>query len=210
MPAATRSWTAERTPFALVLAVVGSALAVLGLFVLDWNAGENWLDVRRMVAQSGDTYSVVSQVYSHVLYLPMLLAAIVTGLCATAERAVARIGSAIAGIGIGGWLVGVFIWVETGGLGSDTGRRDALALLVFLALVGVACLLLGAGALFDTTSTLARVLASVVGGLAVLLHVYFVEDVLNDQSVGAWAAVAGYALLVIAPALPYRRITHTR
>ena len=208
MPTATRSWTAERTPFALAVAVVGSIVAVLGLLVLDWDTGDNWLDVRRMVGQNPHAYSVVSQVYSRVLDLPMLVAAIAAGACATAERVAARIGSAVAGIGIGGLLLGVFIWAETGGVGTDAGRRHALVLLVVIALVGVACALLGAGALLDTTSTLARVLALVIAGLAVLLHVYVAEDVLNDQGLGVWVAVAGYALLVIAPLLPYHRIEH--
>lgn len=210
MPAATRSWTAERSGFGLAVAVVGAVLAVLGLFVLDWAAGQNWLDVRRMVGQHGDAYSVLSQVYSRALDLPILVAAIVTAMCATAERAVARAGSAVAGIGIGAWLLGVFIWVEAGGVGSDAGRRDALVPLVVIALVGVACGLLGAAALFDTTSTLARILALAVAALAIVLHIYFVEDVLSNQALGTWTAVAGYALLVIAPALPYRRITHAR
>lgn len=210
MPAATRNWTAERSPLGLAVAVAGSVLAILGMFVLDWASGVNGLDVRRMVGQSGDTYSVVSQLYIRSLYLPLLVGAVATGLCATAERTVARIGSAVAGIGLGAWLLGVFIWVETGGIGSDAGRRDALVPLVFIALVGVACALLGAAALFDGTSTLARVLALVVAALAVVLHVYFVEDVLASQSVGVWAAVAGYALLVVAPLLPYRRINHAR
>jgi hypothetical protein len=210
VPAATRSWTAERSPVGLAVAVAGAVLAVLGMFVLDWDAGANWLDVRRAVGQNSDAYSVLSQVYSRVLYLPLLVGAVAAGLCATAERTVARIGSAAAGIGLGTFLVGVFIWVETGAVGTDATRRDALLPLVLIALVGVACAVLGAGAAFDTTSTLARVLALVVAGLAVLLDVYIVADVLDTQRFGAWVAVAGYGLLVIAPVLPYRRVTHAR
>lgn len=206
MPAATREWTAERPPYSLAVTVLGAIVAALGLFVLDWEDGVDFLDVRRTIASGGDHYNVLTQVYARSLYLPLLVAAIVAGLCATAELAVTRIGSCVAGVAVGGWLVGALIWVETGAVGTDSTRRDALALLVVVALVGVGCLVLGGGALFDTRSIFARALAAVTAALAVVLHVYLIEDVYDSPSLGAWSAVVGFGLLVVAPALPYRRI----
>jgi hypothetical protein len=209
VPAATRSWTAERPSFGLALAVLGALIAAMGLFVLEWDADTDWFALRHTLDAGGDQYSVVSQVYSRVLFLPVLLAVLVTGLCATAGRTIARVGSATAGIVFGGWLIGVLIWVETGSVGTDDSRQHALSVLVVVALVGVGCMVLGAGALFDDTAVLARSLAAVVAVLAVILHVYVIEDVLSDPAVGAWATAVGYALLAIAPALPYRRIERT-
>ena len=210
MRAETRSWTAERPAYALALAVLGSLVAALGLFVLEWADGVDFLALRQDVSSGGDHYSVVSQVYTRGLYLPLFLAAVVTGLCATAEHAVARVLSCAAGVVVGGWLVGALIWVETGAVGTDATRRHALPILVVVALVGVGCLVLGGGALFDTRAVLTRSLAALVAGLAVVLHVYLIEDVYDSPSVGAWSAVVGFALLVAAPAVPYRRIEHTR
>jgi hypothetical protein len=189
-----------------VLAVLGAVVAALGLFVLDWADGAGFLDVRHAIASGGDDYHVLTQVYARALYLPLLVAAIVTGLCATSEQAVARIGSCAAGVAIGGWLIGALIWVETGAVGTDRTRRDALVLLVVVALVGVGCLVLGGGALFDTRSVFARGLAALTAALAVVLHVYLIEDVYDSPSLGAWFAVIGFGILVVAPALPYRRI----
>ena len=206
MPAATREWTAERPPYSLAVAVLGAIVAALGLFVLDWEEGVDFLDVRRAIIGGGDQYNVLTQVYARALYLPLLVAAVVAGLCATGERAAARIGSCVAGVAVGGWLIGALIWVETGAVGTDSTRRDALALLVVVALVGVGCLVLGGGALFDSRAIFARGLAALTAGLAVVLHVYLIEDVYDSPSLGAWAAVVGFGLLVVAPALPYRRI----
>jgi hypothetical protein len=206
VPAATREWTAERAPYSLAVTVLGAIVAALGLFVLDWDDGVDFLDVRHTIASSGDHYNVLTQVYARSLYLPLLVAAIVAGLCATAQPAVTRIGSCVAGVAVGGWLVGALIWVETGAVGTDSTRRDALALLVVVALVGVGCLVLGGGALFDTRAIFARALAAVTAALAVVLHVYLIEDVYDSPSLGAWSAVVGFGLLVVAPALPYRRI----
>lgn len=207
MSRAGRKWTAtERPVYALVLAVLGSVIAAAGLFVLDWSDGVDFLALRHTVADGGDQYGVLSQVYVRSLYLPLFFAAVVTAVCATAERAIARTFSCIAGVVIGGWLVVALIWVETGAVGTDESRKNALALLVIVALVGVGCLLLGGGALFDTRAVFARSLAAVVAALAIVLHVYLIEDVYGSPSFGAWAAVVGFALLVVAVAVPYRRI----
>lgn len=207
MSAAPRNWTVERPSFGLVLALLGTAIAALGLFVLEWDVDADWFAVRRQViGYDSDHHSVVSLAYSRVLYLPVFLAAVVTGLSATAGRLAARIGSAVAGVAVGGWLIGVLIWVETGAVGSGPGRHDALPALAVLALVGVGCLLLGVGALFDDSALLARILAVVVAVLALVLNVYVMYDVLIEPSAGSWAPAVGYALLALAPALPYRRI----
>lgn len=206
MPAATRSWTAERPSYGLALAVLGLVIAAFGLFVLEWDVDADWFAVRHVIDRGNGGYSVVSQVYSRALYLPVFLAVVVTGLSATAGRLLARIGSAVAGIAIGGWLIGVLIWVETGAVGTDSSRGDALPALVVMALVGVACLLLGGSAVFDDTALIARCLAAVVAGLAVVLHIYVIEDVVRSPGVAAWSTAVGYLLLTLAPALPYRRI----
>jgi hypothetical protein len=206
VPALARSWTVERPSFGLGIALLGSVVVAAGLFALDWDVNADWFAVRRVIGYSGDQDSVVSQVYSRVLYLPVFLAAVLSGLSATAGRAIARVGSAVAGIAIGGWLIGVFIWVEVGAVGTSAGRHDALPALVVFALVGVGCLLLGGGAFVDDSAVLARVLAAVVAIVAVVIHVYVIEDVLTDQSAGAWAPAVGYTLLALAPVLPYRRI----
>jgi hypothetical protein len=205
---ASPSWTVERPSFGLLLALLGSVVAALGLLVLEWEDGVDFLALRHTIAGAGDQYGVLTQVYARALFLPLLLAAVITGLCATAGRAIARVGSGVAGLLIGGWLVGVLIWVETGAVGTDETRKDALPFLVFVALVGVGCLLLGGGAFFDTRAVLARSLAAAVAGLAVVLHVYVIEDVYSSPTLGAWVAVVGFGLLVVAPALPYRRIEH--
>lgn len=210
MPATTRPWTVERPSFGLALSVLGAVIAALGLFVLQWDADADWFAVRRVVDYNSDQYSVISQIYSRVLYLPMFLAVLGTGLSATAGRAVARIGSALAGLVIGGWLIGVLIWAETGAVGTDDSRRHALPMLVVMALVGVGCLLLAGGALIDDRAALARALAAVVAGLGVVVHVYVIEDVLSGPSLGAWAPAVGYALMAAAPAVPYRRIERAR
>lgn len=210
MSGAARSWTAERPAFSVALAVLGSLIAALGLFVLDWTDGVDFLSLRHTIAAAGDDYSVVTQVYARALYLPLFLAAALTGLCAAAEPALVRTVNSVAGVLLGGWLVGVLIWVMTGAVGTDQTRRDALVALVVLALVGVGCLLLGGGALFDTRAVFTRALAAVVAVLAVVLHVYAIEDVYSSPSLGAWAAVVGFGLLALSPAVPYRRIEHAR
>jgi hypothetical protein len=208
--AATRDWTAERPAYVLAIAVLGSLVAALGLFVIEWADGVDFLALRHDINSGGDQYSVISQVYARVLYLPVFLAAVITGLCATAQPAIARALSCAAGVVVGGWLIGVLIWVETGAVGTDATRRHALPVLVVVALVGVGCLVLGGGALFDTRAVLTRSLAALVAGVAVVLHVYLIEDVFDSPSLGAWFAVIGFGLLVAAPAVPYRRIEHTR
>jgi hypothetical protein len=207
---AARRWSAERPAFSLVLAILGSVIAVLGLFVLDWADGVDFLALRHTIAADGDQYAVLTQVYARALYLPLLLAAVVTGLCATAEPALARTLNSLAGLLLGGWLVGALIWAMTGAVGTDETRRHALGFLVLVALVGVGCLLLAGGALFDTRAVFARILAALVAVLAVVLHVYLIEDVYSSPSLGAWSAVIGFGLLAVAPAVPYRRIEHTR
>ena len=210
MPAATRTWTVERPSFGLALAVLGSIVAALGLLVIEWEDGVDFLALRHTIAGAGDRYSVLTQVYARELYLPLLAAAVVAGLCATAEHAAARIGSAVAGLVLGGWLVGLLIWVESGAVGTDATRRSALAMLVFVALVGVGCLVLGGAALIDTHAGFARILAGLAAALALVLHVYVIEDVYSSPTLGAWFAVIGFGLLVVAPAVPYRRIERAR
>jgi hypothetical protein len=204
--AAPREWTVERPFYGVALAVLGSLVAALGLLVIEWEDGVDFLALRHAIADGGDQYSVVSQVYARSLFLPLLLAAIVAALCATAEHAVARVGSGVAGLAIGGWLIGDLIWVETGAVGTDATRRHALAVLVVIALVGVGCLVLGAAAVFDTHAIYARTLAALVAALAIVVHIYVIEDVYDSPSLGAWLAVIGFGLLVLAPAVPYRRI----
>jgi hypothetical protein len=46
----------------------------------------------------------------------------------------------------------------------------------------------------------------------VVLHVYAVTDLFDGApgpSFGAWIPLLGFALLAVAPVLPYRRILHT-
>jgi hypothetical protein len=196
----------ERPFYGVALAVLGSIVAALGLLVIEWEDGVDFLALRHTIADGGDQYGVVSQVYARSLYLPLLLAAILSALCATAEYAAARIGSGVAGLAIGGWLIGDLIWVEAGAVGTDATRRHALAVLVVMALVGVGCLLLGGAAVFDTRAVFARSLAAVIGALGVVLQVYVIEDVYDSPSLGAWLPVIGFGLLILAAALPYRRI----
>ncbi|MDT4915822.1 MAG: hypothetical protein QOH89_522 [Pseudonocardiales bacterium] len=209
MSSVMRTWTAERPSFGLGIALLGSAIVALGLFGLEWDVHADWFAVRHVIGYSGDANSVLSQAYSRVLYLPIFVCALVSAFSATAGRLIARVGSALAGVALGGWLIGVFIWVETGAVGTGSSRHDALPAFVVITIVGVGCLVLGAGALFDDTAVLARSLAAAAAVLAVVVHVYVIEDVLAEPSIGAWAPAVGYALLALAPALPYRRIERT-
>jgi hypothetical protein len=210
-PPPPRDWSVERPSFGLAVAVLAVVLAALGFLVLDWTAGAGFPDVRRSVRLDPDRYGVVTQVYVRLLYLPLLVATIATGLFASVGRRVARIATGAAGVLGGIGLVAVVIWVESGGVGTDDSRHDALALLVVMALAGVASVICGVGAWFEDRAVLARGLAATLAALAVILHVYVVEDLFAgspEPAFGAWAAALGFALLAIAPAVPYRRIEH--
>lgn len=192
------------------IAVIGAVLTVLGYVLFDWAAGVSFGDVRHAASADGTTAGVVTQVYARAVFLPLLIAAVLTALCAPGVHVVWRVINGMAGILAGLGLVAALIWVVTGAVGTDETRRSALPALAVIALVGVGIAVLGAAALFDTRAVFARSLAAVVAVLAVVLHVYTVEDVVDSPTVGAWISAVGYALLVVAVAVPYRRITHAR
>jgi hypothetical protein len=109
-------------------------------------------------------------------------------------------------------LVGVVIWIESGGVGTNASRGDALPLLATMVAVGVIAAGLGVGAYFDDSASLARGLAATLAGLAVVLHTFVVADLFDhgpDATIGAWLPAIGFGLLAIAPVLPYRRILHS-
>jgi hypothetical protein len=201
------AWTVERPGYGLAIAIIGAVLAVVGGLVLDWAAGAGLADIRQVARQSDTPYSVITQLYVRVLYLPLLSAVIVTGLLAAVGHVVARAAIGVAGVLIGLGLVAAVVWVELGNLGSTSGRRDALPLLLLVAAVGVASILLGGGAVFEESALQARTLAATLAGLALILQLSALSDV-GDTVLGAWCAVVGFALLVIAPVIPHRRIMH--
>lgn len=183
-------------------------LAVLGGLVSDWAVGVDLGGVRQLARQDQTPLSVVTQLYVRVLFVPLLIATILAGLLAAVGWVVARVAIGLAGVLAGLGLVAAVVWVEVGNLGTDSTRRDALPLLLLVAAVGVASVVLGGGAMFDETAFQARILAASLAGLALILHLYAVSDV-GDPAFGAWCATTGFALLVIAQVVPYRRIVHT-
>jgi len=206
-----RGWSVERPSYGLATAVLGALIALLGYFVFDWSADLSFADVRDTVRVNGGEFSVVTVAYFRLVYLPLLLDVLITGLLAAVGRALARFVVAAAGVLGGLGLVGVVIWVESGGVGTSTSRGDALPLLATMVAVGVITAGLGVGAYFDDSASLARGLAATLAGLAVVLHVSVVADLFNhgpDAAIGAWLPAIGYGLLAIAPVLPYRRILH--
>jgi hypothetical protein len=211
-PRPARGWTAERPSFGLATAAVGGVLAVLGFTVLDWAAAMSFADLRRTVAADPGQFDVVTQAYTKFVFLPLLVVVLVSGLLTTVGRTLARIAVALAGVVGGVGLVGVVIWIEGGGAGTDQSRGDAVPVLTVMVAVGIVAAALGVGAYFDESAMLARGLAGTLAGLAVILHVYVVTDVFDGTSgsaLGAWAPAIGYGLLTVAPALPYRRVLHT-
>ncbi|HZC73971.1 MAG TPA: hypothetical protein VE442_25010 [Jatrophihabitans sp.] len=203
-------WTVERPPLALVLATVGAVATVLGYVLFDWAAGTSFADVRHAASADGTTASVVTQAYTRAMFLPLLVVAVLTAFCAPAGHAVSRVVAGGAGILMGLGLIATLIWVYSGAVGTQDTRRSALPPLALLALAGVGIAVLGAAALFDTRAVFARSLAAAIAGLAVILHVYAVADAVDSPAGGAWVAAAGYVLLAVAVAVPYRRITHVR
>src|SRR5919197_1587479 len=204
------NWRVERPPIALVIAVVGAVLAVFGYVFFDWAAGTSFADVPHAASADGTNAGVVTQVYTRAVFLPVLVAAVLATLCAPVGHAIWRVVTGAAGILVGAGLMAALIWVVAGAVGTDETRRNALPALAVMALAGVGIAVLGACALFDTRAVFARSLAAAVAALGVVLHVYVVEDVIDNPDFGAWAGAVGYALLVVAVAVPYRRITHAR
>lgn len=207
-----RGWSAERPSYGLATAVLGAIVALLGYFVFDWAPGLSFTDIRDTVRVNGGQYNVVSVAYFRLVYLPLLLDVLITGLLSAVGRALARFVVALAGLLGGLGLVGVVIWIESGGVGTSASRSDALPLLATMVAVGVVAAGLGVGAWFDDSASLARGLAATLAGLAVVLHVAVVADLFGDgrdAAVGAWLPAIGFGLLAIAPVLPYRRILHT-
>lgn len=206
-----RDWTVERPAYALLLAIAGSTFVAVGYLVFDWAAGADFGAVRRAVGSEGDSFNVATQLYVRAAYLPLLVAAVVVGLLATVDRVAARIAIGAAGLLGGAALVAAVVWAELGGLGSADARKQALPALALTALAGVACFTAGIGAVFDRRSVYARSLAAGLAGAAVVLHTYAAVDLFDsvgDVGLGVWAVGIGYLLLVVAPALPYRRISH--
>lgn len=207
-PRPVRGWSAERPSFGLLTAALGAVLVVLGFTLFDWAADLSFADLRRASSE----FDVVTQAYLKFVYLPLLVVVLVSGLLTAVGRTLARIAVALAGVIGGVGLVGVVIWIEGGGAGTDQSRGDALPVLTVMVAVGIVAAALGVGAYFDDSAMLARGLAGTLAGLAVVLHVYVVTDVFDGTSgsaFGAWAPAIGYGLLTVAPVLPYRRILHT-
>jgi hypothetical protein len=210
-PRAPQGWSVERPSWGLAIAIVGALLAVVGFTTIDWASGVSFDDVRHTVGLDATGFNVVTQAYLKVIYLPLLIVTVLTGLLAPVGRTVARVAIALAGIVGGAGLVAVVIWIESGGVGTGASRGDALPVLVVMVAVGVVSAALGVGAFFEGTAVLARGLAATLAGLAVILHVFVVEDLFSgpvDSAFGPWACAIGYGLLAIAPVLPYRRILH--
>lgn len=201
-------WSAERPGYAFAIAFVGAVLAALGGLVFDWTVGAGLSDIRQLARQDETPLSVVTQLYVRVLFVPLLTATILVGLLVAVGRTVARVAIGLVGVLAGFGLVAAVVWVELGNLGTDSTRQDALPLLVLIALVGVASVVLGGGAMLDEAALQARALAASLAGLALVLHLYAISDV-GDAAFGAWCTIAGFALLVIAAVVPYRRIIHT-
>jgi hypothetical protein len=199
------AWTDERPGLSYAVAVAGALLAVLGGLVFDWTVGAGFADLRELAHQ--DAFGVVTQLYVRFLYVPLLIGAIATGLLAAVGRMAARVAIGAAGVLTGLVLIATVIWVELGHLGTDSSRRHALPVLLLVAAVGVASVVLGAGAIFEDGAPRARSLAALLAGLAVTLHLYAAFHI-GEAAAGAWCASAGFALLVIAPAIPHQRIVH--
>jgi hypothetical protein len=207
-----QDWTVERPPYAVALVVAGSLAAVLSYFVLDWATGIDFTGVGRTARTTGGGgYSVITQAYARSLYLPLLATAFVAALFCAADRAMARLITALAGVCAAGAMIAVMIWVETGGVGTSDSRRSALPLLVVLAAGGVAALVLALGASVDHSAVFGRALAATLAAVALVLHVDVVLDIFGGASgagLGAWLGAAGLLVLVVAPVLPYPRVIH--
>jgi len=211
-PGAVRGWSVERPSYGLATALLGAIIALLGYFVFDWSADLSFTDVRDTVRVDTGDFNVVSVAYFRLVYLPLLIDVLLTGLLVAVGRRPARFTVAAAGVFGGLGLIGVVIWIESGGVGTSVSRGDALPLLATMVAAGIIAAALGVGAYFDDTASLARGLAATLAGLAVVLHAFVVADLFNhgpDAAIGAWLPAIGYGLLAIAPVLPYRRILHT-
>lgn len=207
-----RGLSVERPSYGLATAVLGAIVALLGYFVFDWSPGLSFTDVRDTVRVDTGDFNVVSVAYFRLVYLPLLVDVLVTGLLVAVGRRLARFTVAAAGVLGGLGLIGVVVWIESGGVGTDSSRGDALPLLATMVAVGIIAAALGVGAYFDDSAGLARGLAATLAGLAVVLHAFVVADLFDhgpDAAIGAWLPAIGYGLLAIAPVLPYRRILHT-
>jgi hypothetical protein len=204
-------WSVERPSSGLVIAAGGAVLAITGIFGLDWAAHTGFFDIRRTVDGDRASFGVVTQVYTVYLFVPLALATVVVGVLASVGRTAARVATATAGILGGLGLAGVVVWIELGGLGTSDSRRDALVVLVLMAAAGILCAALGAAVIFDDRGMLARGLAVLVAAVAAVLHLYVVGDLAGrptDLALGAWVSAIGFALLAVAPVVPYRRIRH--
>lgn len=211
-PGPVRGWSAERPSYGLAMALLGALVALLGYFVFDWAPDLSFAEVRDTVRVDSGDFNVVSVAYLRLVYLPLLVDVLLTGLLVAVGRRFAQLTVAAAGVLGGLGLVGVVIWIESGGVGTSGSRGDALPLLVAMVAVGIIAAALGVGAYFDDSASLARGLAATLAGLAVVLHAFVVADLFGDgpdAAVGAWLPAIGYGLLAIAPVLPYRRILHT-
>ena len=207
-----RGWSAERPSYGLATALLGAVVALFGYFVFDWSADLSFADVRDTVRVDSGDFSVVSVAYFRLVYLPLLVDVLLTGLLVAVGRRLARFTVAAAGVLGGLGLVAVVIWIESGAVGTKGSRGDALPVLATMVAVGIIAAALGVGAYFDDSAGLARGLAATLAGLAVVLHCFVVADLFGhgpDAAIGAWLPAVGYGLLAIAPVLPYRRILHT-
>jgi hypothetical protein len=208
-PSATSATSAaDRPSYGVGVAAVGAVLAILGIFVLDWAKNASFFDARNAVDDHSSSFAIITQVYMLALWLPLLIVTVAVGLCATLGPVAARIGTAVAGVLGGVGLVGLVLWVESGDVGTDSSRHDALPLLVLLGIGGILSLGLGIGSFFDKRAYLARGLALVLAVVAAIIQLFVVNDLFqgdSSASFGAWAPALGYALLAVACVLPYRR-----
>jgi hypothetical protein len=204
-------WSVERPSIGVVIAAVGAVLVLLGFFALNWAPNNDFFDIRRAVDATSGQFTVVTQLYTKVMFAPLLLITIVVGILASVGRRSARAVTAAAGLLGGIALIGAVVWVERGGIGTDASRHEAVPALVLMVAGGVLSAALGAGVLFERRATLARGLAVGLAGVAAVLHLYVVADLFQgsiDPSFGAWVSAIGYALLAAAPVVPYRRVLH--
>jgi hypothetical protein len=211
-PRGVRDWSAERPSLGLALALIGGLVAVLGFTAFDWTSGTSFGELRDAVDLHGAEFSVVTQAYLKVVYLPLLIVTVFVGVLGAVGRLVARLVVGTAGVLSGLGLLAAVGWIESGHVGTDASRGDALPVIAVMVAVGVVAAALGFGAYFDERATLARSLAGTLAGLAVVLHVYAVTDLFDGApgpSFVAWIPLLGFVLLAVAPVLPYRRILHT-
>lgn len=204
----TGTWSLERPPALLAVALLGAVLASSGYFVIDWGAGLSFADVRHGVTQRGSTVDVITQVYVHTTFAVLLIGAVVATLCAPAKQIGARLAVGGTGLAAGLSMVGVLVWVAMGGVGRVESRHAALPALTVIAALGIVIAALAAGALFDTRGQLARGVAATVAGLALVWHAYAINSVVAEPGPASWVGVAGYALLIHSAVWPHRRVTH--